>query len=145
MRIKCPSCGFEDKRNFCPNCGAPLSGVPDMANGTADLKGPWTEKCPVCRSGPLQPVVERKLFGGVKTAASLKCNNCEALFIPYGSKYTLTKVRDKSAQIWIQYGNESLTEEEWKRIASGGMSDAKQRQARIMDLLTDITGERIEP
>lgn len=140
MKIRCPNCGFEEKLNFCPNCGAPLSQVSDMASAAPDLEERWTAKCPVCRSDHLEPVLERKLFGGIKMTAKLKCNTCGALFIPHGSKYTLTKVRDKSAQTWIQYGNKSLTEEEWKRIA-----DTKQRQARILHSLTDIAEDKKNP
>lgn len=107
-------------------------------------KAAWTAKCPACRSGTLQEVVERKLFGGMKTTQNLQCNSCRALFVMHGSKYRLTKVDDKSLSVWREYGGKDLTKKEWKRIAYGGVSDADQREADIQAALKDIKKGRIE-
>ena len=143
MNTKCYRCGFEDKRNFCPNCGAPLSELPDIADSVDNLEGAWTDKCPVCRASPLKPVLERTLLDAVKPTTKHKCSNCDAFFVLYDGKYKLVRVRDKSAQIWRDYGGKSLTGEEWKRIASGGMSDIKMREAKIKEMLTDLTEREI--
>jgi len=145
LGYRCSHCGFEEKRNFCPNCGAPLSGISDTTDKSTELKGPWTERCPVCRSNPLRPVIEKKVLGGEKVTDIFKCSSCDALFVPDGGKYKLARVRDKLTQVWKEYGNKSLTTQEWRRIAYGGMSDARQRKAIIMDMLADITEEKNEP
>ena len=145
MSNKCPQCGFEEQWSYCPHCGAPLSETSAMGPSAAELHGPWTDKCPVCRAQPLRPVIEKSVLGGAKTTDMFKCDNCEAFFIPHDGKYKLTKVRDKATQTWRAYGNKSLTGEEWKHIAFGGVSDAQQQQARIMDMLADITKENTKP
>jgi len=144
MKTRCPNCGFEDEGNFCSKCGAPLPAAPNMANSVADLEGAWTEKCPVCRNGSLQEVIEKKLFGGMRTTQNFQCNSCHALFVLHANKYRLTKVDDKSLQVWREYGGKDLTKDEWKRITCGGMSDANQREADIQAMLTDIKEGKIE-
>lgn len=137
MKIKCPNCGFEDEGNFCSHCGTALPG-PSATGQEVDAPDlPWTAKCPVCRSAQLEPVTQKKLFG-LKTSESLKCPACGAVFTPDGDRYKLTVVRDKANVVWQDYGNESLTEREWKTIASGGLSDARQRDADMEQWMTAL-------
>ena len=90
-------------------------------------------KCPVCRSGKLFKSVRKKIFGLVKVEEFI-CNKCNATFVKKADKYKLSKVLDKSNKIWQEYGNQTLTEREWKNIANGGMSDEKQREKDILFL-----------
>jgi len=116
-----------------------------MATSEAGLTSTWTEKCPVCRNGSLQEVIERKLFGGMRATGNFQCNSCRALFVLHGNKYRLTKVDDKSLEALREYGGKDLTENEWRRISYGGISDAKQRELDIQAMLTDIKEGKIEP
>ncbi len=85
MKVKCPNCGFDDEGNFCSRCGAPLP-KPSIAKEEALVpKAPWTAKCPVCKSGHLEEVTHKSLFG-LKTTENLKCSNCREVFSPDGSK-----------------------------------------------------------
>ncbi len=137
MKVKCSKCGFEDEGNFCSRCGAPLP-KPSIAKEEVLVpEAPWTAKCPVCKSGWLEQVTHKSLFG-FKTTENLKCPNCGAIFSPDGSRYKLTAVKDKSKPVWQDYGNKSLTEQEWKTIASGGLSNAKQHEADMEQWLTAL-------
>jgi len=128
MKVKCTKCGFEDEGNFCSRCGAPLPRPSAAKEEVLVPESPWTAKCPVCKSSHLEMAAQKK-FLGLRTTLSYKCSNCGAIFSPDGSKYNLTTVRDKSNPVWQNYGNKSLTEWEWKAIASGGLSNARQHEA----------------
>ena len=83
--------------------------------------------CIVCKAGEMIPMVHKGSFGfGIKS--TLECNNCGAVFEKKGQKYKLTKVTDTNQPIWIRYGHQTLTEDEWTRIGDGGISDAEQQK-----------------
>lgn len=102
----------------------------------------WLDKCPVCKSGQLLVDTKKKLFGLI-AAESVKCNNCGAVFVKKGDKYSLTKVLDTSNAIWQDYGNQALTEKEWKNIAYGGKSDDKQKEADMELWMTRLKNGNI--
>ena len=97
----------------------------------------WTAKCPVCKSGQLK-LATRKKFLGLQTALSYKCPNCGAVSTPDGDKYKLTTVKDKSNPVWQDYGNKGLTEQEWKTISSGGLSNTQQYEAAMEQWMTAL-------
>jgi hypothetical protein len=70
---------------------------------------------------------------------------CGAVFQPSAGKYQLVKVPNKSAQIWRDYGHQSLTEGEWKNIAYGGMSDSEQSRMDLQLFLTDVRQGTVVP
>jgi len=110
----------------------------------APVDASWLDKCPVCKSGKLSPVVRKKFFGLV-TAETFECSNCGATLTPKGEKTRLAKVPDTSNPDWREYGNQILTEREWENIAHGGMSDAKQREAHIEGWLAQLREGDISP
>ncbi len=136
MKVKCPRCGFWDEGKFCSNCGAPLPQPkmekPDVPEGVA-----WVDKCPVCKSGKLVEITKKRLFGLVKTE-ELECNNCGAKFVRHGDRYKLVWVEDTTHPVWQEYGNQTLTPREWKNIAYGGMSDAKQKELDMECWMTEL-------
>ena len=83
--------------------------------------------CIICKSGEMIPMVHKGSFGfGIKN--TLECNNCGAVFEKKGEKYKLSKVTDTKQPLWIKYGHQTLTEDEWTRIGDGGVSDAEQQK-----------------
>jgi len=97
----------------------------------------WLIKCPVCKSGWLAGTAKKKLFG-LLTTKSAKCNKCSAFFMGHGGKYKLAEVQDTSISVWRNYGKETLTKREWKNIAHGGMSDAKQKMVDDRQKMVDM-------
>ena len=70
-------------------------------------------------------------FGIKKT---LECNNCGAVFEKKGQKYKLSKITDINQPIWIKYGHQILTEDEWIRIGDGGISDEEQQKINLQKM-----------
>jgi len=128
MKVKCTECGFEDEGNFCSRCGAPLPKPSIVKEEAVASEAHWTAKCPVCKSRQLKLATHKGLLG-IKTTLIYKCPNCGAVFTPDGDKYKLITIKDKSNPVWHDYRNKSLTEQEWKIIASGSLSNAKQYEA----------------
>jgi len=85
----------------------------------------FNNNCIVCKSGEMVPTVHKGSLGfGIKK--TLECNNCSAVFEKKGQKYKLSKITDINQPIWIKYGHQILTEDEWIRIGDGGISDEEQ-------------------
>lgn len=140
MKVKCPKCGFEDEGNFCSRCGSPLLGftsVEKEKTSKSPIGVSWLAKCPVCKSGQLRETLRKKLFGLVATK-SVDCNKCGALFIKRRERHKLSKAQDTANPVWKNYRNQTLTTREWKNIAYGGMSDAKQKEADMEEWMTAI-------
>jgi len=97
----------------------------------------WLNKCPVCRSGSLHQHSEKRLFG-LRESKGFRCSQCGAFFAPVGDRYQLVSVDDTSYPIWQEYKHQTLTTREWRSIASGGMSDARQREADMEVWLTHM-------
>jgi hypothetical protein len=127
MKVKCPNCGYKGEGNFCRKCGSPLPKPSSTEEESYLPEGHWTAKCPVCKSAPLK-LVSHKIFFGLGTSQNLECTHCGAVFRPDNGRYKLVSVNDKTNPVWRDYQNQSLTEQEWKNIASGGLSFAKQRE-----------------
>ncbi len=90
----------------------------------------WTDRCPVCKTGKIENIKRKKLFGLI-AVENMVCNKCGAIFVKSGEKYKLAAVSDKSNPVWQEYGRQSLLPGEWKNITYGGMSNAKQMEADI--------------
>lgn len=83
----------------------------------------WREFCPACNHNPLTP----KTYKGILSAKNLlECEYCGAVFEEKGSKYLFKAIYDISSDFWKKYGRKTLTEEEWTRIAHGGISDEEK-------------------
>lgn len=139
-KVKCIKCGFEDEGNFCSNCGDPLSesNYPvEQKYSKPSTEVSWLAKCPACKSGYLTQI-KVKIFFGMMTANNIECSNCNALFTSHGKKYKFSKVQDESAVVWQNYGKQKLTDQEWKNIAYGGMSDAEQKAMDMEQWMTEL-------
>lgn len=102
----------------------------------------WRDLCPVCREAPLTPFPKRRIPGGSKR--NMRCSNCGAVFMYKGNGYLLSRVSDRNTRAWRLYGGKTLTEEEWTRIANGGVSNELQREIQrkrdIEERRRDIEG-----
>ena len=125
--MRCPACGFEDTGRYCSNCGGLLAGEANAAPAHVS----WTERCPACRAKPLAETVSRG-FLGLTSREVYACPGCGATFTPAGNgTFRFSGVADRSNPAWENYGNQTLTGDEWRRIAYGGVSDARQRDLDI--------------
>jgi len=125
--MRCPACGFEDTGRYCSNCGGLLAGEANAAPAHVS----WTERCPACRAKPLAETVSRG-FLGLTSREVYACPGCGATFTPAGNgSFRFSGVADRSNPVWENYGNQTLTGDEWRRIAYGGVSDARQRDLDI--------------
>ncbi len=150
----CPHCGTENPANakFCYECGINLlnSSTPQIEseNSEGDMEDTAeenlreesdtketdsdssTNNCIVCKSGEMVTAVHKGSLGlGIKK--TLECNNCGAVFEKKGQKYKLSKITDINQPIWIKYGHQILTEDEWIRIGDGGVSDEEQQKINL--------------
>ena len=147
----CPNCGTENPSNakFCFECGINLldsikvdkednydDTVDDAVdtNLTEELESdtkndsPTTKNnCIICKAGEMMPMVHKGSFG-FGTKNTLECNNCGAVFERKGQKYKLSTVADTNQPLWVRYGHQTLTEDEWTRIGDGGISDSEQQK-----------------
>lgn len=99
----------------------------DRSDDTGDDSSSSKNNCIICKAGEMIPMVHKGTFGfGIKN--TLECNNCGALFEKKGLKYKLSEVTDTNQPLWIKYGHQTLTEDEWTRIGDGGISDAEQQK-----------------
>lgn len=124
--MRCPDCGFEGEGRYCSNCGRLLAGEAK----TAPVPGTrsWSEKCPACRATSLEATVSRGFLGLISREA-YACPNCGATFTLTGDgTFKFSGVADRTNPVWNEYGNQTLTADEWWRIANGGVSDARQRE-----------------
>ena len=145
MKVQCVKCGFHNEGNFCSNCGATLS--PPHSPAKREAADPaanesWLDKCPVCKLASLSPVARKKLLGLV-TTESIECAGCGASFTRRGERYQLSEVRDTSEPVWQEYGKQTLMESEWRNIAHGAMSDARQRDVDMEHWMTELKQGKI--
>lgn len=138
----CPVCGTVNPPDakFCMGCGlnleetlkAPPEGVPEEPPVKTleteyippDDSSSWRELCPACKQKPLTP----KTYNGILSHKTLlECDYCGAVFEPHGTKFKFKAIYDISSDIWKKYGRKTLTEEEWTRIAHGGISNEETR------------------
>ncbi len=119
-KLICPQCGYNNPvdAKYCLDCGVKLSSDNDD-NDKPD--------CPVCKTGSLNSSVHKGALGlGSRTI--LICDNCGAEFEVKGDKYKLTHISNTKYENWMKYHNQTLTVDEWARIAGGGVSDAEQNK-----------------
>jgi hypothetical protein len=123
VKMQCPHCQTEnpEEAKFCMECGQSLESEQEYIPPPNPA---WTDLCPACNYSPLEP---KTVKGMLSTKELLECDYCGAVFEKKGSKYKLKDIYDKGCQFWQRYRGKILTEEEWTRIAKGGISNEEQR------------------
>jgi len=84
---------------------------------TASLS--WLDTCPVCRTGILERVTGKQLFGIPHTDFIIECTHCGAKFIPVGPAFRLVSIARCRDPLWKKHLDKTYTPEIWATIARG--------------------------
>jgi hypothetical protein len=79
----------------------------------------WMSMCPVCRTGILNRVVGKQLFGIPYTDFYIECTHCGAKFIPVGTQFRLVSIATVRDPLWRKHVNETFSAETWSALARG--------------------------
>jgi len=86
----------------------------------------WLDICPVCRTGILDRVIGKQLFGIPRTDFYIECSSCGAKFIPVGPAFRLVSIATIRDPLWKRHLDKTYPPEEWAALArvtvSGGNS-----------------------
>jgi hypothetical protein len=79
----------------------------------------WMSICPICRTGILNRVVGRQLFGIPHTDFYIECTHCGAKFIPVGPQFRLVSIATVRDPLWRKYLDQTFPAETWAALARG--------------------------
>lgn len=79
----------------------------------------WLDMCPVCRTGILDRVVGKQLFGIPRTDFYIGCSHCGAKFIPVGPAFRLVSIASICDPLWKKHLNQTYPPETWAALARG--------------------------
>ncbi len=77
----------------------------------------WMDLCPVCRTGILNKVIGKQLFGVPHTDFIIECSHCGAKFIPVGPAYRLVSIALIRDPLWKKHLDKTYSPEEWSALA----------------------------
>jgi hypothetical protein len=79
----------------------------------------WMSVCPVCRTGILNRVVGKQLFGIPHTEFYIECTHCGAKFIPVGTQFRLVSIASIRDPLWKKNLDKTFPPETWAALARG--------------------------
>jgi hypothetical protein len=79
----------------------------------------WLDMCPVCRTGILDRVVGKQLFGIPRTDFYIECGYCGAKFIPVGPAFRLVSIATIRDPLWKKHLDKTYSPEIWASLARG--------------------------
>jgi hypothetical protein len=79
----------------------------------------WMSMCPICRTGILNRVVGKQLFGIPHTDFYIECTHCGAKFIPVGPQFRLVSIATVRDPLWRKYLDQTFPAETWAALARG--------------------------
>nr|WP_320160066.1 hypothetical protein [uncultured Methanoregula sp.] len=79
----------------------------------------WMSVCPVCRTGILNRVVGKQLFGIPHTEFYIECSHCGAKFIPVGTQFRLVSIASIRDPLWKKNLDKTFPPETWAALARG--------------------------
>jgi hypothetical protein len=79
----------------------------------------WMSMCPVCRTGILNRVVGKQLFGIPHTDFYIECTHCGAKFIPVGTQFRLVSIATVRDPLWRKNLDQTFPAETWSALARG--------------------------
>jgi hypothetical protein len=77
----------------------------------------WLDVCPVCRTGILDRVNGKQLFGIPRTDFYIECSSCGAKFIPVGPAFRLVSIATIRDPLWKRHLDKTYPPEEWAALA----------------------------
>ncbi|MEI7855895.1 MAG: hypothetical protein WCH85_00140 [Methanomicrobiales archaeon] len=111
------------------SASAPVASPSPAGTGTGSdtPPDPWMSLCPVCRTGILNRVFGKQLYGIPHTDYYVECTHCGAKFIPEKEKFCLVSVATIRDPTWKRYLNKAFSPESWIEIArASGAGPAKR-------------------
>ncbi len=84
-----------------------------------DPSASWLNLCPVCRTGRLNRVFGKQLFGVPHTDFIIECTHCGAKFIPVGPAFRLVSIASIRDPLWKRYLDQTYPPETWAALARG--------------------------
>ena len=103
--------------------------LPGSGNDNETSLLSWMRMCPVCRTGILNRVVGKQLFGIPRTDFYIECTHCGAKFIPVGTQFRLVSIATVRDPLWRKYLNETFSAETWSAHRAGYQSWRKPAHA----------------
>jgi hypothetical protein len=99
----------------------PAPAVIPPVSGTGDepVNVSWTGMCPVCRTGILNRVTGKQLFGIPRTDFFMECTHCGAKFIPVGTQFRLVSIAHVRDPLWKKHLDQTFPAETWAALARG--------------------------
>jgi hypothetical protein len=88
----------------------------------------WMNMCPVCRTGILNRVVGKQLFGIPHTDFYIECTHCGAKFIPVGTQFRLVSIANVRDPLWKKHLDQTFPAETWSALARGAGPGGKPLQ-----------------
>jgi hypothetical protein len=97
----------------------PAVRFPGSGNDDASFPLSWMSMCPVCRTGILNRVVGKQLFGIPHTDFYIECTHCGAKFIPVGTQFRLVSIATVRDPLWRKHLDQTFPAETWAALARG--------------------------
>ena len=79
----------------------------------------WMDVCPICRTGMLERIVGKQLFGIPHTDFIIECTHCGAKFIPVGPAFRLVSIATIRDPLWKKHLDKTYPPETWAAMARG--------------------------
>ena len=95
--------------------------------GSTTPPSPWMSLCPVCRTGILNRVFGKQLYGIPHTDYYVECTHCGAKFIPEKEKFCLVSIATIRDPMWKHHLNKAFSPESWMEIARASVTGTAKR------------------
>jgi hypothetical protein len=109
---------------------------PGTSGGAGDA---WLARCPVCRTGILNRVTGKRLFGIPPTDYYLDCSHCGAKFVPEKDRFRLVSIAHISDPRWRQHLNSAKSADDWAALARMEQERKPASSSRVR-----VTGYRLK-
>jgi hypothetical protein len=103
----------------------PAGGLQGSGNDNESSLASWMSMCPVCRTGILNRVFGKQLFGIPHTDFYIECTHCGAKFIPVGTQFRLVSIATVRDPLWRKHVHETFSADTWSALARGTGSGIK--------------------
>ncbi len=100
---------------------APMGQAVHLPQSGSDdgLSMSWMSTCPVCKTGILNKVIGKQLFGIPRTDFIIECTHCGAKFIPVGTQFRLVSIATIRDPLWKKHLDKTYPAETWASLARG--------------------------